>query len=78
MLVAAATEARAGREMLAAAAAEVEGGVGNTVVGKSRAGVGKRITREKVVAKQLLMVNPSCLIMVGSCCYTTTIIGAWP
>jgi hypothetical protein len=33
--------------------------------------------REKVVAKQLLMVNPSYLIMVGSCCYPTTIIGAW-
>jgi hypothetical protein len=33
--------------------------------------------REEVVAKQLLMVNPSYLIMVGSCCFATTIIGGW-
>jgi hypothetical protein len=33
---------------------------------------------EEVVAMQLLMFNPSYLIMVGSCCYATTIIGAWP
>jgi hypothetical protein len=35
------------------------------------------LDREEVVAKQLLMVNPSYLIMIGSCCYTTTIVGAW-
>ncbi len=33
--------------------------------------------REEVVAKQLLMIDPSYLIMVGSCCYATTIIDAW-
>ena len=29
-------------------------------------------TREEVVAEQLLVVNPSYLIMVGWCCYATT------
>ncbi len=39
---------------------------------------GKKVKiREEVVAKQLLMVNPSYPIMVGSCCYATTILGAW-
>ncbi len=33
---------------------------------------------EDMVARQLLMVNLSYLIMVVSCCYATTIIDAWP
>jgi hypothetical protein len=37
----------------------------------------KATCREDVVAKQLLMVKLSKLIKVGSCCYATTIIGAW-
>jgi hypothetical protein len=36
-----------------------------------------QVLREEVVAKQLLMVNPSKLIMVGSCCKAATIIDAW-
>jgi hypothetical protein len=32
---------------------------------------------EEVVAKQPLMVDPSYQCIVGSCCYATTIIGAW-
>ncbi len=35
------------------------------------------VSKEEVVAKQLLMVNLSQLVMVGSCCYAITIIGAW-
>jgi hypothetical protein len=34
-------------------------------------------TREEVVATQILRVTPSDQIMVGSCCYTSTFIGAW-
>jgi hypothetical protein len=60
MLAAAAARARAGIEMLAAAAAGVEVGVGNAVVGEAGAGVEEGITNKTVDTAAAILVEGTC------------------